>query len=204
MKVKFIICEDEYPIALDIETRLIKRGHQSLGISCSFNECIELLNKTNPDIVLLDINLEDKKGGFDIAKRINEKYNIPFIFITAYSDDFTFAEALQTNPSGFINKPFTDKDLYQQIEIAINRHKLAPETSKVLDESSNENFYPKEFNVLTKREIEVVCLLSQGLSDIDLANKLFVSTSTVRTHLRHIYDKLEVNSRSELISLMLK
>jgi DNA-binding NarL/FixJ family response regulator len=200
LEVKFIICEDEYPIAMDIETRLVKRGYQSLGISCNYNECIELLKKTQPEIVLLDINLEEKKGGFDIAKLLNKRYNIPFIFITAYSDDYTFSEALQTNPSGFINKPFTDKDLYQQIEIAINRNKLNIKTSEIFKEAR----LPKEFDVLTKREIEVANLLSQGLSDVELADKLFVSASTVRTHLRHVYDKLEVKSRSELISLMFK
>jgi len=123
MEVKALIIEDEYPIALDIEKRLKDMGFEVCGIAGNIADALLLLAEKNYNIVLLDINLEDKKNGIDLAKIINKHYHVPVIFITAYSDKKTFTEAGEAYPMGYIVKPFKNEDLERGICLAINNFK---------------------------------------------------------------------------------
>lgn len=76
------------------------------------------MKKYNPNIVLLDINLEDEVNGIEIAEYINEHHKIPFIYLTSYSDSDTFNKA-KTNPMAYITKPFKKSDIYTNIELAL-------------------------------------------------------------------------------------
>lgn len=206
---KILIVEDEFPIALDIETRLTKLKYHVIGIANNYEMASILLSNQKPDMVLLDINLGKGKSGLDLAKGLCSS-DIPFIFITAYSDDFTFKSCLQYNPSGFIVKPVTDKLLFHHLEIAFTKIKPKENTEFL----SNLNDYslkiqhikivPQGWEALSEREKEIVLLLGNGYSDKDLADKLFVSVTTIRTHLRRAYDKLSCSSRLEVVSLLMK
>lgn len=205
-----LIVEDEFPIALDLETRVKKLGHQVVAIASNFETAIMDLEKHQPDLVLLDINLGRSKSGIDVAREINQMGWRPFIFITAYSDDFTFRQCLDTNPSGFLIKPVNDKLLFHQIELALKsssygqlqslKEKLDQNQSKL---EACENL-PNGWEELSAREKEVILLLSEGYSDKELAEQLFVSVNTVRTHLRRSYDKLLIGSRLEAVALLTK
>lgn len=213
-KVNILIVEDEFPIALDIQSRVEKMGYQVVDICNTFDLATEVLASNDIQVALLDVNLNDEKDGFDIAAWINENSTANFLFITAYSDDFTFRSALDLNPAGFVNKPFTDKELFHQIELALKHSEAIKEKEIAWRKSFNEKVesiedatsktYPAGWEELSKREVEVAVLLSEGLSDKELAEKLYVSPSTVRTHLRRIYDKLLVSSRLEVVALLNK
>ena len=93
MAHKILVVEDEPIIAEDLSLMLKKEGYQIIGIANDGSSALDLLHSQNPDIALLDISLDSSLSGFDIAKVINEKYKIPFIFITSFSDKYTLEKA---------------------------------------------------------------------------------------------------------------
>ncbi len=118
---KVLIVEDEFTIAMDIEQRLQSMDYEVMGIAVNYNEALPLLLNEEIDVVLLDINLEEEKSGIDLGKLILEKFNIPTVFLTAYTDRETFLKASAASPMGYLNKPFKDSDLDHGIQLAIQR-----------------------------------------------------------------------------------
>lgn len=123
MKIKVFIVEDEFAIAMDMELRLSQMGYSVLGTADNYNDLFDFLSHTLPDVLLLDIHIKGEKNGIDIAKELQNKYDIPIIFVTAFGDSRTFQEALETQPFGYLTKPFKDTDLQFAIEIALQKHK---------------------------------------------------------------------------------
>jgi DNA-binding LytR/AlgR family response regulator len=117
-EVKILIVEDEPLIADDIAFILEDEGYKITGKAVDTKEAIEILENKKPDIVLLDISFDgDDEDGIDLANIINEKYKIPFIFITSYSDKLTINRVKKTGPAGFIVKPFTASEIISTIAI---------------------------------------------------------------------------------------
>lgn len=111
---------------------LTKKGYEVSSIARSVAEAIDILEKEKPGIVLLDIFLKGKLTGIDLAKRLHED-NIPFVFLSANSDEEVLSAAKATHPYGFLVKPFREKDLLVTMEIARYRHENSME-SKLLKE----------------------------------------------------------------------
>ncbi|MDP2283154.1 MAG: diguanylate cyclase, partial [Pseudohongiella sp.] len=120
---KILIVEDETIVALDIKRRLEKLGYQVTGLAAKAKQVLELVEHDHPDIILMDIHLNDTLDGIDIANLINQKYRIPVIFVTAYSEDSTMSRASQARPYGYLLKPFSERDLYAVIRISLERSK---------------------------------------------------------------------------------
>lgn len=135
--ISVLVVEDEFTIALDIRERLIQMGHDTVNIASDYNKALPFLFDNSPDIVLLDINLGKGKSGIDLAKLINEKLNIPFIFLTAYSDDSNFEKAQKTHPMGFIIKPFKDKDLDHGIKLALKHFEEIARNKSISGKENN-------------------------------------------------------------------
>lgn len=120
-KPKILISEDEVIIAEDIAASLEELGYETCAID-SGEDTIDMIRETQPDLVLLDINLRGGADGVDIGSRIKEEFNIPFIYLTAYADHATVDRAKKTEPDGFLVKPFDEKSLRSAIEIALYKH----------------------------------------------------------------------------------
>lgn len=118
--VKIGIVEDEVLIGESLERNLKKHGYEVLPQALDFEEAVEMLVNGKPDLVILDINLESDKNGIQVAHKINEEYQIPFIFLTSHLDGDTLAAAKDTNPSGYLTKPFHFESLYTSIEVALH------------------------------------------------------------------------------------
>lgn len=118
------IVEDEVVIAENIHASLVQLGYDVSEPANNYIEAISLLTKEKPDLIILDIMLNDDRDGIDLADRINKEYQIPFIFLTANADQATIQRAKGTEPSAYLIKPFTKNDLYASIEIAATRHQL--------------------------------------------------------------------------------
>lgn len=113
---RILIVEDEIIIAEDLEVRLKRMGYQVTGKATSGEEALRMISADEPDLVLLDVVLNGKIDGIDAAWEIREKYNCPFIFLTAYADDEKLDRAKKTMPFGYLIKPFADWDLKVTIE----------------------------------------------------------------------------------------
>lgn len=123
-KAKVLVVEDERIVAEDIKGRLQKLGYTVQGMACSGEEAIKKAEETHPDLVLMDIVLEGKMNGIEAAKIIGSRFNIPFVYLTAYADDKTLEKAKVTEPYGYILKPFEDRELQTIIEIALHKYRM--------------------------------------------------------------------------------
>lgn len=196
MSISVLIVEDEPIIASDIEMTLKKDDYSVIGIALSSTKAIDLLHRTSPDIVLLDIAIQGDRDGIDIAHLINEKYKIPFIYITSFSDKETLERAKSTLPYGYIVKPFKDRDIISAIEMAVYRFAI-----------DNNHQLPSlealpALTPLTPSEYQVLQCIWEGSTNQMVTNKLNISINTVKTHLKNIFSKLEVRSRSEAIAVI--
>lgn len=118
-KVKVLVVEDEIIIADNICKTLFNLGYDVLEPALNFSEAITIIEQEKPDIAILDIQLAGKKTGIDLAKKINEDYNFPFIFLTANADFKTVDKAKKTTPYAYLVKPFSKDELFTSIEVAI-------------------------------------------------------------------------------------
>jgi DNA-binding LytR/AlgR family response regulator len=120
-KVKILVVEDEMIIAAKISMQLTSLGYEVTGILPRGEEAILNMAENKPDIVLLDINLKGKIDGIETAVQMQQRHNIPIIYLTANSDEATFNRAKHTKPAAFISKPFKQLDLQRAIELTISR-----------------------------------------------------------------------------------
>ena len=121
---KLLIVEDEGVVAWHIQEALENLGHTVVASVASGNKAIEIAAETQPDLVLMDIRLKGDIDGIEAAREIKARFHTPIIYLTAYSDDHTLERALTTNPSGYLIKPFQEKELRTTLEIALRRHHL--------------------------------------------------------------------------------
>ncbi|HQW43769.1 MAG: response regulator transcription factor [Chitinophagaceae bacterium] len=196
-KLRVLIVEDEPVIAENISMYLDNNDFEVSGIAYDSAEANEQLQSNTPDAAILDVNLESDEDGIDIASSINQKYQIPFLFLTSYSDKETLERAKKVKPSGYIVKPFNEKTLLASLEIAISNftaeknHSLPPLNHDKL------NYYL--LSPISEREFELVQQLYEGITNTQIADKLFISVNTVKTHLKNIYLKLDAGTRIEVI-----
>jgi CheY-like chemotaxis protein len=108
---KIFIVEDDMIIQMFIERILENLGLNIIGEARTGDETLAFLENERPDFILMDIGLAGNKDGIETAEIINQKYQIPIIFLTGNSDKPTLARAKKTNPIGFINKPIDEASL---------------------------------------------------------------------------------------------
>ena len=121
---RILIVEDEGIIAKDIKNTLSLLGYSVIALASSGEEAIKKTMETHPDLVLMDIVLEGDMDGVEAAEQIRDRFDIPVVYLTAYSDDRTLQRAKITEPFGYILKPFQERELYTAIEMAIYKHKM--------------------------------------------------------------------------------
>lgn len=194
-QIQILIVEDDPIIADDINVMLEYDNFNVCGIAYNKARALKLIDENNIDIVLLDINLNGKNEGFEIAKYLSETKKIPFIYLTSYAEKGILEIAKKTQPMAYIVKPFTEKDLFANLEISMyNFSKLHFSTGL-----NKEQIDSISKNPLSEREYEVLIYLNKGFNNSQIAEELFVSVNTIKTHLRNIYEKLNTRNRIETL-----
>src|SRR4028118_1053991 len=123
-RAKILIVEDESIVALNIQSRLERLGYVVTGNIPSGEAAIQKVEETSPDLVLMDIKLKGTVDGIETAAKIRNRFQIPVVYLTAYTDDETLNRAKLTEPYGYILKPFEARDLATTIEIALYKHQM--------------------------------------------------------------------------------
>jgi CheY-like chemotaxis protein len=123
-KKQILIVEDEIIAAMDIQKRLINLGYNVPAIVSSGEEAIIKVKENKLDLVLMDINLNGEMDGIEATSIIHSFSDIPIIYLTAYSDDITLARAKITEPYAYIVKPFKDRELQINLEIAFYKYTM--------------------------------------------------------------------------------
>lgn len=186
-----LIVEDDPIISEDLRGALSGMNYLVLPQAYDANTALALLSGDQlPHFVLLDIDLGGKLDGIDVAQHIRKHLDLPFIFLTSFADRRTLARARETQPNGYIVKPYKEKELFAQIEIALYNHQhRVPEFPPVA------RINQQLPTPLTDREYDLLRLLYEGHPNRAIATELEVSTNTVKTHLRNLFVKLDANSR---------
>jgi DNA-binding NarL/FixJ family response regulator len=196
-KLKVLIVEDEPVIAENISIYLDNNDFEVSAIAYDSEEAFQQLKTNTPDAAILDINLESDQDGIDIAAYINKEIQIPFLFLTSYSDKNTLDKAKQVKPSGYIVKPFNEKTLLASLEIAISN--FASEKNSAQPGLNIDKINRHLLSPLTEREFEVAHLAYNGITNSQIAEQTFISLNTIKTHLKSIYLKTDANTRYGLI-----
>jgi len=210
MKTKILIIEDEIIVALDIKSALENLGYEVTTIATNHTEALESIKKNKPNIILTDINLENSIDGINIVKDIQKVQNIPVIYLTAFSDDETINRAIQTNPIGYLLKPFKTNELKSTILLALYKSKQpsiqnTPNRYKYLGNNyfyneENKKLYFKEIEIkLTQKESELLDILYKNKGktvafetiEYHIWEDSTVSNSTLRTLIYRLRSKLE-------------
>lgn len=132
--LRILITEDDHVSALLLKKALEKNNHQIIGISDSGERALEILEESAADIVMMDINLAGELDGIRTTEIINEKYDIPVVYLSASSDAETLSKVVGTNPSAYVIKPFNIRELNMVIELAIFKDRKEKELQKLNNE----------------------------------------------------------------------
>jgi len=119
---RILIVEDEILVAREIEQHLCEMQYEVVGIVINADLVLQQVAETLPDLVLVDINLQGEQDGIEIAGILHDRFQIPVIYVTAYTDPHTVERAKVTHPLGYVLKPFNAQDLRISIELALFRH----------------------------------------------------------------------------------
>jgi len=203
MSIKTIIIEDQK----EIREMLAVLINGSEGFSCmqtyeNAEDAIKNIPGLMPDVVLVDIHLP-RQSGIDCLIKLKPLCpKTQFMMCTSLEDNETIFSALKAGANGYITKSTSPSKL---LEAIIEVHKGGSLMSSQIARKVVTHFQQpaapvnSNFEALSKREQEILTLLSKGLRYKEIAENIFVSTETVRTHVRNIYEKLQVNSRTEAL-----
>jgi len=189
-KLNILIVEDETIIAEALMEMCEEIGNYTCDIANNFSEAIQKLSSNTYELALLDINLSDRSGsGIDVAQHINTHNNIPFIFITAYSDNQNFQAAKNLNPCGYVLKPINKDRLYIAIELALENSRNRNSSAEKLSEQAQElqglfpdSFFVKEgINYQKVNFTDVLFLKSDGnYTEIKTEEKTYLIRSLLK------------------------
>jgi len=156
--IKILAVEDDPIYAASLELVVQELGYELVGIVDNAVAALQLLDETSPDLVLMDIEINDSMNGIELAAKINSITDCPIIFVTAFKDKETFQQAKLTLPKAYIVKPYDPASLQSAIELAIFTTPVQ-NCTVVQPESLGDTFYVKDNNRLVKirlRDILVV------------------------------------------------
>ncbi|MBN2734604.1 MAG: response regulator [Methanomicrobiaceae archaeon] len=160
-----LIVEDEMIISMEIGGMLKKLGYNVAGSVISGRGAIQTARDKRPDLILMDIRLKGDMDGIEAAKKIMELYNIPVIFLTANSDETTIKRAVELKPAGILIKPFKERDLFGNIEMAIHKHKVS---QKMKLSNSDKSYDPIAKKISS---LKSPLLLTDSKGEINHVNK---------------------------------
>ena len=139
--INVLIVEDEIVLAMAIELSLNEMGFYVSGIESTAQKAVLHAQNNQPDIVLMDINLNNSQTGIDAANIIWKKFKIPIVFLTSYSNDKTIKEALEAEPYGYLIKPCRDEELKATINMALHKHRFFFKRQNDLEEKNSDFIY---------------------------------------------------------------
>ena len=196
--IKVYIVDDHQLVIEGLKSLLIdEQNIDIVGSATNAEQCLEYFNSHSVDVILMDISLPDKSG-IDLCRIISEKNeNIKIIALSTFTEGTYVIKMMENGASGYLHKNASKLEIIKAIKTVFQGDNyLTPEAEKALKyETDLQNKLPK----LTKREKEVLLLISNGLTNNLISEKLFISIDTVDSHRKNLYSKMNVNNTAMLI-----
>lgn len=206
--IRVVIVEDILEIRLALQ-RIIDE-HEAMDVVASYScaeDALQYFGKISFDVALVDINLPGKSGIEMIAAAKSALPQCEFIILTVFEDNNNIFAALEAGASGYLLKNTPPAKITEAITDVYNGGSpmSGPIARKVINyfAGNNQTQVNSDLNVLSPREMEILTLLSKGFRYKEISESLFISTETVRTHIRNIYKKLCVQSGIEAVNKFL-
>ncbi|WP_453993141.1 response regulator [Bacillus nitroreducens] len=171
-----------------------------VGEAVSGDEALEKVPKCEPDVILMDINMP-QKNGVEVTGILKKKYpSIKVLVLTMHNHDEYFMAAIREGADGYLLKDAPSEQVVEAIRtVASGESVIHPSmTKKLLNFHQQQQEQPKD-NALTEREMEVLQCLVEGMSNKEIADRLFISDKTVKIHVSKIFKKFNVKSRSQVV-----
>lgn len=201
-----MIVEDEPLIADDIAMTLGDKGYQISGLADNADDALQVLSKVHTDLVLLDVQIKGSKDGIRLAHEVRSHYQLPFIFLTSFYDKNTIERAKLTEPEAYILKPFDERDLLINVEMAMfkarMRHTALPHDkffvkrkNEMVSVSASEILYAEAFDNYTKVYTESEqFIISHTLKHVE---EKLTSHAFVRVHRSYLVNFRKITSINE-------
>ena len=164
---KILIVEDESIIAEDISDSLISLGYRITGMVYSGEEAIEAAAQFRPDLVLMGVNLQGEMDGITAAAEIRSRFQIPVVYLTAYTDENTLRRVNATKPFGYIVKPFEEKNLHTTIQLALHKHEYDSLTNL-----PNRSLLREQLNQVLDKQKELPAMIPVITLSLDRINRI--------------------------------
>ena len=207
MKIKVILADDHVMIREGIKQLL--EFDQKIEVVAQANdgvECLELLQNTDADILLLDINMPRKNGLDTLSEIRRSKKKIKVLILTVHEEVEYLVKATDIGVDGYILKDSGSAELKKAINCIMNGEKyiqpnLIPGLNKRLVARDTDK---DKIALLTKREMEVLIQVASGMFNKEIANSLDISERTVKNHISNIFKKIDVNDRTQAAVFAIK
>ncbi|KYP14464.1 response regulator transcription factor [Flavihumibacter sp. CACIAM 22H1] len=200
--VRIILFEDNPILRESLVNLLALTGeYHILG---SYPDCTEvevLVQEVKPDVILMDIDMPGVNGIEAVSKIRRFNQQVQIIMLTVFDDNSHVFDAMYAGANGYLLKKYiSDKLIYSIQEVLQGGAPMSPSIARLIISSLQQPVVAAKDYQLTNREKEILQLLSNGNSFKMIASELTISLDTVRTHIKHIYDKLHVRSQIEAVS----
>lgn len=196
MKIKVFITDDHYMVIEGIRSLLQNEPDiEWMGHASNADSCMAYLKNNQPDVILMDINMPGKSG-IELCKEVKDKYPGTFVVgLSTFNQQSFIHKMMENGASGYVLKNATQAELMEAITtVAKGKIYLSDEAAAALKNNEN-NSIP----VITRREKEVLELIAEGLTNAEIAEKLFISNTTVDTHRKNLLAKFQTKNTASLI-----
>jgi len=195
-----VLCVDDHPVVRDGIAAIInlQRDMMLAGAAATGGEALKRFFELRPDVALVDLQLPDMSG-FDLIKKIKDKSpNARIIVLSSHEGDVDIQRALEAGAQGYVAKGIVRDELLETIRIvhAGKRRLPAAVAQKLAEHMADEPISP--------RELEVLSLMTAGKRNKEIAGVLSIAEDTVKMHVRNILSKLQVNDRTEAVTVALR
>jgi DNA-binding LytR/AlgR family response regulator len=170
--IRILVVEDEPIIAYDLEDRLKDMNYEVVGLLNTGEKAIDFVKNDQPDLILMDVQLNGELNGIETTAQIKSQYPIPIIYLTSNSDEATFEAARATKPAAFLSKPFRGRDLRHAIELALEQvpTTVAKTATKKSTTQKEESIQVMEDRVFLEEKGKMIRVLLKDILWIEAAD----------------------------------
>ena|SRR6218665_3124749 len=200
MPVSIFIVDDHYMVIEGIRSLLQnEKGVDWMGHATNAASCLSFLKQQLPDIILMDVNLPDKSG-IELCKEVKALYpSVLVLGLSTFNQQAVIRNMMDNGASGYVLKNASKEELLEAIAAVLKgKNYLSHEAALSMKETTG------DIPLITRREKEILSLIAEGLTNGEIAEKLFISIATVNTHRKSLLEKFDVKNTALLIGKAIK